>query len=229
MITLYFHHTPNPVKVAIMLEETGLAYDVIGVDMYKGDQHAPDYRAINPNGKVPAITDDGVTVFDSNAILLYLAEKTSRFSGTTAERPAMLSWLMFTASGLGPFTGQAVHFTQAHTDSSYATHRYSREVERHLTVLEKRLAAVPYLAGSSYTIADIAAWAWVDYLVRTGFVLSEAAGPARWPQVLRWHQDISARPAVERARAVGKSLTLKSAFDEQTMRALFPQNFEGAL
>jgi GST-like protein len=136
---------------------------------------------------------------------------------------------MFTASGLGPFAGQAVHFHLVHKDSAYATNRYTREVERHLTVLEKRLAVSPYLAGGSYTIADIAAWGWVEYLARTQFVLTDSDGAARWPHVLRWLKAINARPAAERARNAGKNLSFKSDFDEETVRSLFPQNFAGAL
>jgi len=116
MIQFYFHPTPNPAKVALFLEETGLPYEMIPVDTSKGEQHAPGFRQINPNGKVPAIVDtDGpngkpARVFDSTAILLYLAEKTGKLLGAAEDRPELLSWLLFLASGLGPFSGQAVHF-----------------------------------------------------------------------------------------------------------------------
>jgi GST-like protein len=116
MIRCYFHPTPNPAKVALFLEETGLPYEVIPIDTSRGEQHLPHFRAINPNGKVPAIVDtDGpggkpVRVFDSTAILLYLAEKTGKLLGASDDRPELLSWLLFIASGLGPFSGQAVHF-----------------------------------------------------------------------------------------------------------------------
>src|SRR5262249_27968053 len=140
MIRVYFHHTPNPVKVVLMLEETGLPYELVSVDTHRGEQHTAAYRAINPNGKVPAILDGDVAVFDSNAILLHLAEKSGKFLGAAEQRPAMLSWLMFVASGLGPFCGQAVHFSRIHTGSAYATNRYNREAERHYDVLNKRLA-----------------------------------------------------------------------------------------
>ncbi len=116
MIRFYFHPTPNPAKVALFLEEAGLPYETIPVDTSKGEQHLPAFRAINPNGKVPAIVDtDGpggkeARVFDSTAILIYLADKTGKFLGTPADRPELLSWLLFIASGLGPFSGQAVHF-----------------------------------------------------------------------------------------------------------------------
>jgi GST-like protein len=117
VIKLYYHHTPNPAKVALMLEETSLPYEVVGIDMFKGEQHGAAYRAINPNGKVPAIADGAVTLFDSNAILLHLAEKTGKFLGAAADRPHVLSWLMFTATGIGPYTGQAYHFSRVHTDT----------------------------------------------------------------------------------------------------------------
>src|SRR5256885_8727816 len=111
MIRFYFNLAPNPTKVALMLEETALPYEIIPVDTRKGEQHTPAFRAINPNGKVPAIVDGDVTVFDSNAILLYLAEKTGKFlpADTPAARARMLSWLMFVGTGVGPYSGQAVH------------------------------------------------------------------------------------------------------------------------
>src|SRR5579872_2524212 len=138
MIRFYFHPTPNPAKVALYLEEAEIPYEVIPVDTSKGDQHSPAFRAINPNGKVPAIVDtEGpggkeVRVFDSTAILIYLAEKTGKFRGTEADRAEVLSWLLFIASGLGPFSGQAVHFQFVAPDGlEYAVNRYRREAERH--------------------------------------------------------------------------------------------------
>ncbi|HKE94165.1 MAG TPA: glutathione S-transferase family protein [Povalibacter sp.] len=222
MIRLYFHNTPNSAKVAMLLEEMELPYQLVPVDTHRGEQHGGAYRAINPNGKVPAIDDDGVMVFDSNAILLHLAEKSGRFLGTPAQRPAVLSWLMFVASGLGPFCGQAVHFSRVHTDSTYATNRYKREAERHYQVLNTRLSSSAYLAGNEYTIADIAAWGWINLI---GFVLNDDTALKRWPHLERWFNRISARPAATRARAAGQDLKFKTAFDEETMRALFPQNF----
>ena len=143
MIRFYFHPTPNPAKVALFLEEAQLAYETVPVDTSRGEQHAAAFRAINPNGKVPAIVDtDGpggrpARVFDSTAILLYLAEKTGRFLGAPQDRPELLSWLLFIASGLGPFSGQAVHFQfAAPAGLDYAVNRYRREAERHYQVLE---------------------------------------------------------------------------------------------
>jgi GST-like protein len=225
MIKLYFHHTPNPMKVVLMLEETGLPYELVPIDMFAGQQHEPRYRAVNPNGKVPAIDDEGRVVFDSNAILLYLAEKTGRFAGDRSERPALLSWLLFAATGLGPFCGQAVHFTRIHKESAYATNRYLREAERHFSVLDARLGESSHLAGAAYTIADMAAFSWIDWADRNQLVLGEEPAWARWPHLRRWFEDVARRPAVQRARGAGKDLPLKTAFDEETLRALFPQNY----
>jgi GST-like protein len=224
LLKLYFHDTPNPRKVALFLEETTTPYEVVGVDIWAAAQHQPAYRAINPNGKVPAIVDGDVTMFDSNAILLFLAERSGQFLGAPDERPQLLSWLMFTASGLGPFSGQAYHFLHVHKDSAYAANRYAREVERHFTVLDTRLSATPWLAGRAYTIADMAAWGWVDFAVRNRLVFGDGDA-ARWPHLQRWLDAINARPAADRARRAGERLTVKTTFDEETARALFPQNF----
>jgi GST-like protein len=138
MIRFYFHPTPNPAKVALFLEETGLPYEIVPVDTRKGEQHLSAFRAVNPNGKLPAIVDtDGpggreARVFDSTAILLYLAEKTGKFLGAPDDRPELLSWLLFLASGLGPFSGQAVHFQHMAPEGlAYAVNRFRREAERH--------------------------------------------------------------------------------------------------
>ena len=147
MIRFYFHPTPNPAKVSLFLEEAGLPYEVMPVDTSKGEQHLPAFRKINPNGKVPAIVDtEGpggreARVFDSSAILLYLADKTGKFLGSPEDRPELLSWLFFIASGLGPFSGQAVHFQFAAPEGlDYARNRYRREAERHYQVVEDHLA-----------------------------------------------------------------------------------------
>jgi GSH-dependent disulfide-bond oxidoreductase len=134
VIKFYFNLAPNPMKVALLLEELGVAYEPIPVDTRKGEQFAPDYQAVNPNGKVPAIVDGDTVVFDSNAILLYLAEKTGRFLAEPkpAHRGQLLSWLMFVASGIGPYSGQAVHFRHhAPEPKEYALNRYDFEAERH--------------------------------------------------------------------------------------------------
>ncbi len=222
MIRFYFHQTPNPMKVALFLEETGLPYELVPVDTMKGEQHRPEYRAINPNGKTPAIEDDGKRVFDSTAILMYLSEKTGLLGGKEEDRGEMLSWLMFLASGLGPFSGQSVHFRhKAPEQLPYAINRYLREAERHYDVLEKHMAGREYLVGEEYSIADISAWGWIDKAVP---VLGEA-GLDNYPNLKRWFATINARPAVARARAIDKDIEFKSEFDEEAARALYPQNF----
>lgn len=222
MIKFYFHPTPNPMKVALMLEELGLAYEVVPVDTMKGEQHAPAFRAVNPNAKLPAIDDDGVVVFDSNAILLYLAEKTGKLLGKPEDRPALLSWLMFIASGLGPYSGQAVHFQRAHQDSAYATNRYKREAERHYQVLNDRLAGRAVIVGDELTLVDVAAWGWID---RAAVVHGAPDALDRFPELARWFKSVDARPAVARARAIGQGHAFKSEMDEAARRALFPQNY----
>ncbi|MGE8620988.1 MAG: glutathione S-transferase family protein, partial [Achromobacter spanius] len=169
MIRFYFHPTPNPAKIALFLEETGLEYEAVPVDTSKGEQHTPAFRAINPNGKVPAIVDtDGpggkeARVFDSTAILIYLADKTGQLAGTPEDRPELLSWLLFIASGLGPFSGQAVHFQFAAPDGlDYAVNRYRREAARHYQVLDEHMKGREFIVGNSFTIADISAWGWLD-------------------------------------------------------------------
>lgn len=230
MIRFYFHPTPNPAKIALFLEEAGLPYEVIPVDTSKGEQHAADFRAINPNGKVPAIVDtDGpgsneARVFDSTAILLYLAEKTGKFLGKSADRPELLSWLLFIASGLGPFSGQSVHFQFAAPEGNdYAVNRYRREAERHYQVLNDHLRSRQYIVGDDYTIADISAWGWLDRALRVRKGAEDPLAP--FPNLKRLFETVDARSAVARARAVGKNHPFKKVTDEETKRALFPSNY----
>lgn len=233
MIRFYFHPTPNPAKVALFLEEAGLPYETIPVDTNKGEQHTPTFRAINPNGKVPAIVDtDGpggteVRVFDSTAILIYLAEKTTKFLGAPQDRPELLSWLLFIASGLGPFSGQAVHFQYAAPDGlDYAVNRYRREAERHYQVLEDHLEGRRYIVGDTYTIADISAWGWLARASRVRKGDADPLGP--YPNLKRLFEEVEARPAAKRAHEVGKEHLFKTERDEQTLRALFPSNYPAA-
>src|SRR6185437_7554239 len=173
MLKFYFNGAPNPAKVALFLEESGLAYELVPVDTRKGDQFKPEFLEVNPNGKVPAIDDDGVFVFDSNAILLYLGEKTGKFlpSNKPANRAQMLSWLMFVATGLGPYSGQAVHFKHhAPKDLEYAHNRYQFEAHRHYRILNDHLARSRYMIGDTYTIVDMAFWGWARL---APFVLGE--------------------------------------------------------
>jgi GST-like protein len=233
VIRFYFHPTPNPAKVSLFLEESGLEYEVVPVDTSKGEQHAPGFRRINPNGKVPAIVDtDGpggseVRVFDSSAILVYLGDKIRRFMGTPADRPELLSWVFFIATGLGPFSGQAVHFQHAAPDNlPYAVNRYRREAERHYRVLDDHLSGRRYVVGDDYSIADMSAWGWLD---RASRVLQGVDEPlAVFPNLKQWFDMIDSRPAAARARAVGKDHEFKKTRDEETLRALFPSNYPPA-
>src|SRR5580692_11946941 len=141
MIKFYYNLAPNPTKVALCLEEMGLPYELVPIDTRKGEQHAPAFLAINPNAKVPCIVDGDATVFDSNAILLYLGEKTGKFmpANTPKARGELLSWLMFVASGIGPYSGQAVHFTRfAPEPKEYAVNRYVFEAKRHYGIVDAR-------------------------------------------------------------------------------------------
>jgi GST-like protein len=222
MIKFYFHHTPNPMKVALFLEETGLAYEVVGIDTLKGEQHKPEYRAINPNGKTPAILDGDTRVFDSNAILLYLSEKYGKLAGKAENRAELLSWLMFIATGLGPYSGQSVHFRHAAPEKiDYAINRYLREAQRHYEVLDTHLAGREFIVGDDYTIADVAAWGWID---KVTVVLGDE-GLAPYPNLKRWFEVVNRRPAVERARNISKNFTFKKELDEDAKKALFPSNF----
>lgn len=223
MIKLYYHPSPNPLTVALYLEEAGLPYELVPVDTRKGEQHLPSFRAINPNGKTPALTDGDATVFDSNAILLYLAEKTGKFlpKDTPAERAQMHSWLMFVATGIGPYCGQAVHFKHfAPEPKAYAVNRYTFEAERHWGIVNDRLADRPWMLGDAYTLVDMAVWGWSRMIPR-------AMGDQAWeklPHVKRHLDAISARPAAQRAEALKERFTFKQEFDDEARKALFPQN-----
>src|SRR6201981_3531968 len=163
MLKFYFNGAPNPNKVALFLEESGLPYQLVPVDTRKGEQFKPEFLKVNPNGKVPAIDDDGVFMFDSNATLLYLAEEPGKFlpPNTPANRAQTLSWLMFIATGLGPYSGQAVHFkTAAPKDLDYAVNRYAYEAHRHYKILDDHLAESRYMGGNTYTLVDMALWGW---------------------------------------------------------------------
>ncbi|WP_201557025.1 glutathione S-transferase family protein [Psychrobacter sp. 72-O-c] len=223
MLKFYFHQTPNPMKVAVLLEETGLPYELVAVDTLKGEQHTPEYRAINPNGKTPAIEDDGTRVFDSTAILMYLSEKTGKLVGKPEDRGEMLSWLLFLATGLGPFSGQSVHFRhKAPEKIPYAINRYLREAERHYEVLDTHMEGREYIVGDEYSIADISAWGWID---KAAGVLGEEELES-YPNLKRWFTNVNARPAVEKSRALAKNIEFKTEFDDVAARALYPQNFD---
>ncbi len=224
MIKFYYNLAPNPTKVALFLEESGLLYEPIPVDTRKGDQHTPAYRAINPNGKVPAIVDDGATVFDSNAILLYLAEKTGKFlpENTPAARGRLYSWLMFVGSGVGPYSGQAVHFQHyAPERLPYAVNRYVFEAKRHYAILDAQLAKHRYMLGDAYTIVDMDVWGWARLVP---FVLGGEDALTKLPNLKRLVDEIHARPAAARALALKDRHAFKTEMDDESRRHLFPQN-----
>jgi len=222
MLKFYFNGAPNPNKVALFLEESGLPFELVPVDTRKGDQFKPEFLKVNPNSKVPAIDDDGVFMFDSNAILLYLAEKTGKFlpPNTLQNRAQLLSWLMFIATGLGPYSGQAVHFKNfapKDKDLDYALNRYLFEAHRHYKILDDHLARSRYMVGDTYTIVDMAFWGWA----RLGpFVLGED-GFAKYKNVKRLVDEISARPAAARAIALKDKFTFKAEMDDEARNFMF--------
>ena len=201
MIDLHSWPTPNGQKISIMLEECALPYRVIAVDINVGEQFDPEFLAISPNNRIPAIVDhdpgDGgepVSVFESGAILLYLAEKSGRFLPTDLRgRTATAEWLMWQMGGLGPMAGQAHHFRQAMggVEVPYGVERYSKEVRRLYGVMNARLSDNAYLVGETYSIADIACWPWVRPSRRQGIDKGD------FPHVQRWFEEIAARKAVQ--------------------------------
>ena len=223
MITFYYHPSPNPAKVALFLEESGLPYTLVPVDTRKGEQHLPAFTAINPNAKTPALVDGDAVVFDSNAILLYLAEKTGQFlpADTPAARGQMLSWLMFVATGIGPYSGQAVHFKHfAPEPKAYAVNRYDFEAWRHWKLIDAQLAKHAYMLGERYTLVDMAVWGWARAVP---FILGAEAWDTL-PHVKRLLDEINARPAAQRAEALKARHAFKTDMDDEARRIMFPQN-----
>lgn len=223
MIDFYYHPSPNPAKVALFLEETGIPYRLKPVDTRMGEQHRPEYVAINPNAKTPAIVDGDAIVFDSNAILLYLAEKSGQFlpANTPSARGEMLSWLMFVATGIGPYCGQAVHFKHfAPEPKDYAVNRYMVEAERHWGIIDARLARQRYMVGDTYSLVDMAVWGWARAMP---FIFGNEVW-TRFPNVKRHLDEINARPAAQRAEALKEQHAFKAEVDEEARQHLFPQN-----
>ena len=222
MIDVYSWPTPNGHKIHIMLEECGLAYRAIPVDIGAGDQFKPEFLAISPNNKIPAIVDadgpDGqpISLFESGAILLYLAGKTGKLLGKTdREKYQTLQWLMFQMGGFGPMLGQAHHFRiYAPTKIAYAVDRYTNEAKRLYGVLEKQLSQTAYLAGDEYTIADIATYPWAHSAANQGIDWAD------FPNTKRWFDAIDARPAVQRGVKVLADLR-KPLLDDKAKEALF--------
>ena len=222
MIKFYYHPSPNPAKVALFLEESGLAYELVPVDTRKGEQHEPAFLKINPNAKTPALVDDDNIVFDSNAMLLYLAEKTGQFlpADNLKARGEMLSWLMFVATGIGPYSGQHVHFKHfAPEPKDYAVTRYTYEAWRHWQILNDRLANQPYMLGNEYTLVDMAVWGWARAVP---FILGDDAWE-KLPHVKRLLDEINARPAAQRAEALKTQHSYKTEMDAAARKAMFPQ------
>ena len=227
MIDLYYWTTPNGHKITIFLEEAAIAYQIVPVNISKGEQFKPEFLAISPNNRMPAIVDhdpkDGgkpISVFESGAILLYLGEKTGKFlpPGTPNNRAQLLSWLMFIATGLGPYCGQAVHFKHfAPKDLEYAHNRYQYEGHRHYKILDEHLANSRYMIGDTYTIVDMAFWGW-------GRLAPFALGDdifSKYPNVKRLVDEVSARPAATRAIALKDKFTFKTDMDEEARHIMF--------
>lgn len=223
MIDLYSWPTPNGRKVSLMLEETRLPYRLFPIDLSKGEQHSPQYLQINPNGKIPAIVDhDGphgqpFPLFESGAILLYLARKSGQFLPLDdVGYWRTLQWLQFQVSGIGPMLGQAQHFLLYTPEPvPYAVQRYSREAVRLYGVLEQRLSESPYLAGEEYTIADIATWPWIRPWKVQGVDLQQ------FPSVARWLALIQERPAVIRERDLLADRKRAGVLDAEARKVLF--------
>jgi GST-like protein len=219
VLKFYFNGSPNPTKVALLLEETGLPYEARPVDTRKGEQFGPEITGLNPNAKVPVIVDaDGTVVFDSNAILLYLAEKTGKFSGPADQRGEMLSWLMFIATGLSPFSGQAVHFRHFTTEQvPYAHKRYQYEAERHYGIVDARLATREFMVAGTYTIVDMALWGWARMVP---YILGDGAWD-KFPHLKRHHDAIAARPAAQRAGTLKERHPFKTTMDNEARSHMF--------
>jgi GST-like protein len=221
MIELYTAATPNGFKVSVALEELGLPYKVHPIDIRAGEQFAPDFLLISPNNKIPAILDrDGpggapLALFESGAILLYLADKTRRLLATDGPaRYAALAWLFFQVGNIGPMFGQAGHFRMyAPEKIPYAIDRYTNEVKRLYGVLDRRLAESVYLAGEEYTVADIANVTWALGAERLGLDLAD------FPNVQRWISALKARPAVTRGLAVPPATA--APIDDKAREVLF--------
>lgn len=223
MIDLYYWPTPNGWKISIMLEECGLEYRLVPVDIGRGDQFKPEFLAISPNNRMPAIVDhdvegEPVSVFESGAILLYLAEKTGRFLPSDPRaRMQVMQWVFWQVGGLGPMAGQLGHFTNyAPEKIEYALNRYGDEYNRLLGVIDKQLADKDYLCGD-YSIADMASWPWVIVHERVGQSLDE------FPRVTAWNERMQARPAVSAGKDLGKELRRPLEKDEEARRIMFGQ------
>ncbi len=207
MIDLYTWTTPNGFKATIMLEETGLPYEVHPINIMEDDQFDPDYLKLNPNNKIPTIVDrdTGRSIMESGAILLYLAEKSGKLMPKDEDgRWRAMEWLMWQMGGFGPMLGQAHHFLKFNQGKApYAEERYGNEARRLYGVLDKRLGEAAYLAGSDYSVADIATFPWSTSHEWQGIDLHD------YPNVLRWYREIAARPAVQKGYTVPAEREIK--------------------
>ncbi|MBN9409346.1 MAG: glutathione S-transferase N-terminal domain-containing protein [Burkholderiales bacterium] len=222
MIDIYSWPTPNGHKVHIMLEECGLPYRAHPVDIGRGEQFAPDFLAISPNNKIPALVDpegpggQPISLFESGAILIYLAGKTGRFlPADDAGRYEALQWLMFQMGGVGPMLGQVHHFRlYAPEKIPYAIERYTNEARRLYGVIDRRLASSPFITGAEYGIADIAIFPWLRNWANQGIVLTE------YPHLAAWFAQVAERPAVQRGVKVLADLR-KPITDDKSREVLF--------
>ena len=225
MIDLYYWPTPNGWKIGIMLEECSLPYTLKPVNIGRGEQFSPAFLRLSPNNRMPAIVDhdppgggDPLAIFESAAILQYLAEKAGRFMPRDVRgKYEVLQWVAWQVANLGPVAGQLNHFANYATEKiPYAIERFTNEMNRLLGVLERRLADRPYLAGE-YSIADIATWPWVFPEYQGKRVLAD------FPHVARWWDAVAGRPAVRKGRAVGEELRRTAPLDDQARKMLFGQ------
>lgn len=222
MITLYGMGSPNVQKILLMLEELGLPYQFRFVDIWSGDQFAPEFRRLNPNGKVPVLVDDRgpepLTIFESGAILIHLAEEAGRLLPSRgAARAEVLQWLMIQMTSIGPMFGQFVHFTRYQKDIAYAEARYRTEALRLMDVLDERLGTAPWLGGADYSIADVATYPWLRGAGMIGLPTDGRPNLARWlaavaerPGTVRFlkKMDTEIRPASDAARQAAAAESL---------------------
>ncbi len=223
MLKFYYHPSPNPAKVALLLEELGVQYEVVPVDTRKGEQHLPAFLAINPNGKTPALTDGDATVFDSAAILTYLAQKHGKFlpGKDDVSQGRFLSWMAFVSSGIGPYSGQSVHFKHfAPQPKIYAVNRFDYEAERHWKLIDTELSKADWMLGETYTILDMAVWGWARAVP---FILGGDAWE-KLPNLKRFMDTVNARPAAQAAEALAGKHAFKKDMDAEATAAMFPQN-----
>ena len=226
MIDLHYWPTPNGHKITLFLEEAGAPYRIVPINIGKGEQFAPEFLAISPNNRMPAIVDHApagggapVSVFESGAILLYLAEKTGKFIPADIRgRVSVLQWLFWQVGGLGPMAGQNHHFGQyAPEKLPYAIERYVKETNRLYGVLDRRLALAPYLAGEQYTIADMASYPWIVPWQRQQQDLEQ------FPALKRWFEAIAQRSATQRAYARAEEFATRPTVNEESRKILFGQ------